>query len=459
MLTSAMGPLSLLSGGLIQSPCAAAYIQAGLEQPADSAIGAAARIKQDEAAVAARRAAIRYLGTVDCSRWPEAKQALIDGLLKDRSECVRFEAACALQKGCCCNKEIVEALTKCVTGTSDPPENSERVKSAAVAALAHCVVPVEYKRIDVKEPDRILPEEPLKKVDYTTADRARMAQEKAQADVMDSARRALAQVNSGELNAGVVAGPSRPGNVMQIFSNAYNAGSAPGGQPTSAVAPGSNGYHAASVPSSQPMPAVAPGPNGYYSANVPNSQFMPAVAPAPQITPAVAAVPTSTAVTAPSVPERRPFFDGLTQALKGKQPVMPAVAVHDTPAVSTTPFPATPSPASPYIVPAPTVNPPPSVTPWAVMPKGPPQQSMAPATPPYSICVYSMEQPTTTTLPQQIIPAAATTANMGGQAIVMPQYQTANSVRLLPPGGGAQGAIPTIPAPNWPVESTTLPRY
>jgi len=63
LASSAMGPITGLSGGLAQNCCVLNAIELGLQQPADSAVGAAAVIKKDEAAAAARRAAVRYLGT------------------------------------------------------------------------------------------------------------------------------------------------------------------------------------------------------------------------------------------------------------------------------------------------------------------------------------------------------------------------------------------------------------
>ncbi|MBI1833034.1 MAG: HEAT repeat domain-containing protein, partial [Planctomycetes bacterium] len=88
-----------------------------------------------------RRAAIRYLGTVDCNYWPNAIDALSEGLRGDPSECVRFEAALALRNGCCCTKKIIKALETCVAGKNDdgfPIERSERVRAAALEALERC---------------------------------------------------------------------------------------------------------------------------------------------------------------------------------------------------------------------------------------------------------------------------------------------------------------------------------
>src|SRR5207237_2362732 len=120
----------------------AARDPADLAKPSDSPAGAAAKIKADEAAAKARREAVRYLGTVDCHYWPEAQDALINALRADRNECVRLEAAWVLGRGCCCTKKTIVALSITVAGSDrdgNPYEDSDRVKAAAAAALAHCL--------------------------------------------------------------------------------------------------------------------------------------------------------------------------------------------------------------------------------------------------------------------------------------------------------------------------------
>lgn len=143
MVNSMLKPASLFSGGLVPTICPGPNRPnpADLAKPADSAEGAAARIKQSEADAKARRAAVRYLGTVDCKRFPEAETALVNALLADTSECVRLEAALALGNGCCCTKQTVKALMQVVSGNTDnePPEMSERVRSAAAVALEGCL--------------------------------------------------------------------------------------------------------------------------------------------------------------------------------------------------------------------------------------------------------------------------------------------------------------------------------
>lgn len=156
MMNNGMKPFSSLTGGLVPG-CCPLVNPADLAKPADSAEGAAARIKQDEAAAKARREAVRYLGTVDCRFWPEAQDGLINALRTDRNECVRLEAALALGRGCCCNKKTIKALSISVAGTDEdgnPAENSERVKAAAAAALQNCLAYVEVTPIPEKIPEQ-----------------------------------------------------------------------------------------------------------------------------------------------------------------------------------------------------------------------------------------------------------------------------------------------------------------
>src|SRR5947209_3506050 len=84
---------------------------------------------------------MRYLGTVDCHYWPEAESALIKGLRTDKNECVRWEAALSLGRGCCCTRKTMEALRIAASGSEidgNPAELSQRVKALAVKSLNHC---------------------------------------------------------------------------------------------------------------------------------------------------------------------------------------------------------------------------------------------------------------------------------------------------------------------------------
>jgi hypothetical protein len=147
MTSSMMGPLSMFSGGLLRNRCALNAIENDLKKDPATSEGAAARIKADEAAAAARRQAVRYLGTVDCNYWPDAIDALSNSLRKDPNECVRFEAALALRNGCCCQEKTIKALMHCVEQSNKdgaPIERSDRVRAAAADALARCpIIPKE----------------------------------------------------------------------------------------------------------------------------------------------------------------------------------------------------------------------------------------------------------------------------------------------------------------------------
>lgn len=141
LIGAGMKPVSALTGGVIGG-CCPAVDPLDLLKPPTSAEGAAAQIKKDEAEAGKRRAAIRYLATADCHYWPEAQEAIINGLRADRNECVRFEAAVALGTGCCCNKATIRALTLtvgCGDDDGNPIECSPRVRAAAAFALDHCL--------------------------------------------------------------------------------------------------------------------------------------------------------------------------------------------------------------------------------------------------------------------------------------------------------------------------------
>src|SRR5207248_1807323 len=105
-------PFSRFSGGLIPPFCPLTPSLAELMDP--GVIGAAAKVKQDKAGAAQRIEAIRLLAGVDCTYWPEAEEALIGALRTDRNECVRYEAAMALGRGCCCTCKVIVALSHTV---------------------------------------------------------------------------------------------------------------------------------------------------------------------------------------------------------------------------------------------------------------------------------------------------------------------------------------------------------
>ncbi|MCI0640458.1 MAG: hypothetical protein L0Y72_07160 [Gemmataceae bacterium] len=145
VLKSMAKPINTMSGGLLCNKClaptAADLAALAAAGKADSAEGAAAAIQKSEAEAKARRAAVRYLGTVDCNYWPEAKAALKAALRGDPNECVRFEAALALGRGCCCNQETLDALKHSANGSKAdgfPAESSPRVRAAAADAFFRC---------------------------------------------------------------------------------------------------------------------------------------------------------------------------------------------------------------------------------------------------------------------------------------------------------------------------------
>jgi hypothetical protein len=101
----------------------------------------ASRVQAEEAGAAGRQAAVRYLATVDWHHYPEAELALVSALRCDGNESVRWEAARALGRGCCCTKDTLAALTLVVRGGAEdgnPAERSERVKAEAAYSLQVC---------------------------------------------------------------------------------------------------------------------------------------------------------------------------------------------------------------------------------------------------------------------------------------------------------------------------------
>ena len=148
MINGAMAPMSALSGGLIGPFCPTvptanqlAAIAAG-PGGANGPAATAAAIKANEADAKARVAAVEYLGTVDCNRYPAAVLALKSALRGDANECVRYAAARVMNNGCCCNKLTIDALKNVLITDkptdSLPIETSERVRAAAMVALQTC---------------------------------------------------------------------------------------------------------------------------------------------------------------------------------------------------------------------------------------------------------------------------------------------------------------------------------
>src|SRR5262249_20157202 len=141
LLNNSMAPLGAFTGGLLGS-CCPPFKQTDLLKPAESAEGAAARIKADEAGAKARVAAVKYLARLDCGYWPAATDPLPTALRAGRSGSVRLAGAQALSTGCCCGKKTIVALSISAAGSDrdgNPPEKSDRVRIAAQVALANCL--------------------------------------------------------------------------------------------------------------------------------------------------------------------------------------------------------------------------------------------------------------------------------------------------------------------------------
>jgi hypothetical protein len=161
MLNGMTRPLNGMSGGIVPNFCPDFPSKDDLAKPGVE--GASAQAKKDAMEAKARRQAVRYLGTLDCRYYPEAEAGLIAALRTDGVECVRWEAAMALGRGCCCSKKIMAALIISVNGSEkdgNPAERSERVRMAAALALDRCLAcacaPVEEEK-PVEKPKETAP--------------------------------------------------------------------------------------------------------------------------------------------------------------------------------------------------------------------------------------------------------------------------------------------------------------
>ena len=114
MLNSMTKPLSAATGGIFPSFCPIVPSAADLQKA--GVAGASDAIKKDALEAKQRREKVRFLGTVDCRYYPDAIGALTSALRTDGSECVRYEAALALNRGCCCNQKTIDALEASVSG-------------------------------------------------------------------------------------------------------------------------------------------------------------------------------------------------------------------------------------------------------------------------------------------------------------------------------------------------------
>ena len=192
LVNSLLKPAAGITGGLLGPICPSPLEPnaADLAKPADSPQGAAARIKAEEAQVAAKVADLEYLAQRNCKRYPEAEAALINGLRAEKNECVRIAAAKGLARGCCCTAKVLKALTLSVNGsTADgfPAEDSPRVKLLAFVALERCVANCAPAEPAPEPPGKPAPESVIAAGYYESA----FAKLKP-ADVVAEARAALA---------------------------------------------------------------------------------------------------------------------------------------------------------------------------------------------------------------------------------------------------------------------------
>ncbi len=212
----------------------------------DGAVGTAAAIMKSEAEAKARRAAVRYLGTVDCRHWPEAETQLIKSLRTDPNECVRWEAALALSRGCCCNKNTIAALTDVLSEEpkdKHPVERSERVRAAAAGALGLCLATF-TETVPEKPEKPETPKPPVASAPGTVNLAALEVQREQQAmrHVVDQARRTVSEYNHAS-SSGVTL-PSGKRNLFDITMTSFRSRGGPG---------------AANAPQ-PPVPAPAPAP-------------------------------------------------------------------------------------------------------------------------------------------------------------------------------------------------------
>ncbi|MBL8800308.1 MAG: hypothetical protein JNM56_40890 [Planctomycetia bacterium] len=308
LLNNSMKPMTAFTGGLIPPCCPTTPSVEELQELQDDPgpLGAAAAIKMDEANAKKRRAAVRYLSTADCNWWPEAEKGLIVALRTDRNECVRLEAASGLGNGCCCTRRVIEALAITVEGSKkdgNPPENSERVRNAALVSLHHCLSC--YHDIQLVDPNAGRPKEgpvtanPSKRdeVDETKSKIKLPAhyvevEKKPFADVVANARR-VAKAAESEKEVNVL--PTGERTLFNVFYHSTPPGTAvswPDATPASAAEP------AVAATSAPPLAIDSP--------IRPVAAVMPAVtAPTPR-TSAVLAPVVSTPSTPPVIVEAAP---------------------------------------------------------------------------------------------------------------------------------------------------------
>jgi hypothetical protein len=238
LLANMTRPMQAMTGGVLPSCCPPGPSPADLASPGP--VGAAAKIKAEEAQAKARRAAVKFLATVDCHYYPEAEAGLIGALRCDRNECVRWEAAHSLATGCCCNKRTIEALAITVSGSEkdgNPGETSFRVRAEAFAALQFCLA--NHHDAPVRPENPLPPEQPaaLRLPEMSAGEQTVLTayyqnvSDKPWGDVLRDAQQAADRAQSANSHG---LPPTGERNLISLWSNAQIA---PQQAPTTPVEP------------------------------------------------------------------------------------------------------------------------------------------------------------------------------------------------------------------------------
>jgi hypothetical protein len=459
LINNGLTPASTMTGGIIPTLCPAVS-PADLAKPADSAEGAAARIKADEADAKARRAAVRLLGLQDCHYWPEAQLALINSLRADRNECVRMEAALAFNNGCCCSKAVIKALVICVSGSEEdgnPSECSPRVRALAEAALQHCLAcyaevipapPLGDGKTEPKAPvapggeqappPKVLPtpaaapnqlpnvgQAPVQPLDYYKG-----IERVSRQEVVEDGRRALARAVPHQQP--VVIDQPTSHSLSDIIRHAVNTGPV---TPTSMSTTVIVDKDVQPIPvAASPAPPLAPTPSTPVFGTVP-------LAPSTSVTSPPAtktAMPAATTTVTPPAPVSKTVVPAATTTVTPSAPVTKTVA----PAATTTVTP--PAPVTKTVVPA-ADKPAPTATTGSTI-----QQTTAPSTT-YSGIQQTSASTTASSASTTMSPYETPRRSVSYQAttFVPSQPATAPAAAKLAPASAQPGlASSTITTPS-----------
>ncbi len=347
LLSNATKPLSALTGGVIppleKKPTAEATKEPGVAGPA-------AQGKKDAAEAAKRKADVKYLGTLDCRYYPEASKALADALRTDANECVRYEAALALSRGCCCNQVTIAALTASVSGydtDGNPGERSARVRCTAAVALEKCLAcHVQYGSPDDLKPDEDCPKKPKPKEEPKKEGEQPKEGEKAddkKDDKKPDDKKDDKKMSSGPCGPPTARQVARAKEVLAAFVDTYATTAAMYGQPLASGTRSNPGiFEAGNTQAKAPAPTLT---QAAYATRTPAPvQVVATARPAPPVKAVEAPSPAPTisrvrfkpddvdvpppAVSGPVVPAVEPAPVLLpTTEVKPVEAVTPAVAV------------------------------------------------------------------------------------------------------------------------------------